>query len=90
MCSASPTTDGHGLAGMEKEMDKLLRGVPGERLVERDARRNDIAAYQTRETPAIDGDDVTLTIKMAIQHVVEDELDQIVADLPSRTPPTSS
>jgi len=69
---------GHGVAGMEKEMDKLLCGVPGERLVERDAKKREIAAYQIRETPAIDGDDVTLTIKMAIQHVVEDQLDQIV------------
>jgi cell division protein FtsI (penicillin-binding protein 3)/stage V sporulation protein D (sporulation-specific penicillin-binding protein) len=69
--------NGHGLAGMEKEMDSVLRGVPGERLVERDAKKHDIAAYQQHETPAIDGDNVTLTIKMAIQHVVEDQLDQI-------------
>jgi cell division protein FtsI/penicillin-binding protein 2 len=69
--------NGHGMAGMEKEMDKLMCGVPGERLVERDAKKHDIAAYQIRETSAVDGDDVTLTIKMAIQHVVEDQLDQI-------------
>jgi cell division protein FtsI/penicillin-binding protein 2 len=69
--------NGNGLAGMEKEMDGVLRGVPGERLVERDAKKHDIAAYQQHETPAIDGDNVTLTIKMAIQHVVEDQLDQI-------------
>ena len=68
---------GKGLAGMEKEMDPLLCGTSGERLVERDAKKHDIAAYQEKETPAIDGDDVTLTIKMAIQHVVEDQLDQI-------------
>ena len=67
-----------GMAGMEKEMDKMLSGVPGERLVERDARHNEIAGYQTPETPAVDGYDVTLTIKIPIQHVVEDELDQIV------------
>ncbi len=69
---------GHGLAGMEKEMDKLLTGVPGERWVELDARSKEIAGYQARETPAIDGYNVTLTIKMAIQHVVESQLDQIV------------
>ena len=69
--------NGRGLAGMEKEMDKLLCGVPGERLVERDAKKHEIAAYQIRETPAVDGCNVTLTIKMAIQHVVEDALDQI-------------
>jgi cell division protein FtsI/penicillin-binding protein 2 len=67
-----------GMAGIEKEMDKMLSGVPGERLVERDARHNEIAGYQTPETPAVDGYDVTLTIKIPIQHVVEDELDQIV------------
>jgi cell division protein FtsI/penicillin-binding protein 2 len=68
---------GRGMSGMEKEMDSLLRGTPGERLVERDAKKQEIPAYQEHETPAIDGDDVTLTIKMAIQHVVEDQLDQI-------------
>ena len=70
--------NGHGLAGMEKQMDAVLRGEPGERLVERDAKKREIALYQVHDTPAIDGDDVTLTIKMAIQHVVEDQLDQIV------------
>ena len=69
--------NGHGLAGMEKEMDKLLCGTPGERLVERDGKKHDIEAYKIRETPAINGDNVTLTIRMAIQHVVEDQLDQI-------------
>jgi cell division protein FtsI (penicillin-binding protein 3)/stage V sporulation protein D (sporulation-specific penicillin-binding protein) len=62
---------------MEKEMDKLLCGVPGERQVERDAKKHEIPLYQSRETPAVDGDNVTLTIKMAIQHLVEDQLDQI-------------
>jgi cell division protein FtsI/penicillin-binding protein 2 len=69
--------DGRGLTGMEKEMDKFLRGSPGERLVERDAKKHEIAAYQIRETPADDGDNVTLAIKNSIQHVVEDQLDQI-------------
>jgi cell division protein FtsI/penicillin-binding protein 2 len=69
--------DSRGMAGMEKEMDKLLCGAPGERRVERDAKKHEIAAYQIREKPPVDGDNVTLTIKMAIQHVVEDQLDQI-------------
>jgi cell division protein FtsI (penicillin-binding protein 3)/stage V sporulation protein D (sporulation-specific penicillin-binding protein) len=70
--------DGHGLAGMEKEMDSVLTGKPGERWVEQDAKRKEIAGYQTRTTPAVDGYNVTLTLNMAIQHVVEDALDQIV------------
>jgi cell division protein FtsI/penicillin-binding protein 2 len=71
---------GQGEEGMEKALDKLLSGTPGERWVERDARRNEIAAYQTGEKPTVDGDNVTLTIHMAIQHVVEDELNGIVAN----------
>ncbi|MCE0485218.1 MAG: penicillin-binding protein 2 [Methylacidiphilales bacterium] len=70
--------DGHGLIGVEKEMDDLLSGVPGERWVERDGKKNVIAGYQTRERAAVDGDNVTLTVNMAIQHVVEEQLDQIV------------
>jgi cell division protein FtsI (penicillin-binding protein 3)/stage V sporulation protein D (sporulation-specific penicillin-binding protein) len=69
---------GHGMAGMEKDLDKLLVGEPGERWVERDAKRQEIPAYLTSERPAVDGDNVTLTIRLAIQHVVEDELDGIV------------
>jgi cell division protein FtsI (penicillin-binding protein 3)/stage V sporulation protein D (sporulation-specific penicillin-binding protein) len=69
---------GHGMAGMEKTLDKLLVGVPGKRYVERDARRQEIAAYGTAEEPAVDGDNVTLTIRLAIQHVVEEKLDGIV------------
>jgi cell division protein FtsI (penicillin-binding protein 3)/stage V sporulation protein D (sporulation-specific penicillin-binding protein) len=72
------TNTGHGLAGMEKEMDKSLSGFPGKKWVELDARNREIAGYQPREMPAIDGYNVTLTIKTAIQHVVEDQLDQIV------------
>jgi cell division protein FtsI/penicillin-binding protein 2 len=71
-------SDGQGEAGMEKSLDKLLTGTPGERWVERDGKRNEIAAYQTSEKPAVDGDNVTLTIRMAIQHVVEEQLNQIV------------
>jgi len=68
----------HGVSGIEKQFDQALTGVPGERWVERDARRREIAGYPMRETPALDGYNVTLTIKMSVQHVVEDELDQIV------------
>jgi cell division protein FtsI/penicillin-binding protein 2 len=68
----------HGLAGVEKEMDRALTGEPGVRWVELDGKSREIAGYQARETPAVDGDDVTLTIHLSIQHIVEEELDQIV------------
>ena len=68
----------HGRAGIEKEMDDALTGVPGERWVEHDALSREIAGYQAPETPARPGFNVTLTIRSSIQHVVEGELDQIV------------
>ena len=68
----------HGLAGVEKEMERPLTGEPGVRWVELDGKSREIAGYQARETPAVDGDDVTLTIHLSIQHIVEEELDQIV------------
>ncbi len=71
-------SDGHGDAGIEKEMDDALTGVPGQRWVERDALSHEIAGYQAAETPAVPGFDVTLTIRSSIQHVVENELDQIM------------
>ena len=58
-------------------MDAVLRGEAGQRQVERDAHKNAIELYDSGYTPAIDGHDVTVTIKMAIQHVVEEQLDQI-------------
>ena len=70
--------NGHGLAGIEKQMDAVLRGEAGQRQVERDAHKNAIALYDSGYTPAVDGDDVTVTIKTAIQHVVDVQLDQIV------------
>ncbi len=69
---------GQGAMGVEKELDKQLSGAPGERWVERDGKGKEVAGYQTEEKPATDGCDVTLTIKAAIQHLVEDELDGIV------------
>ena len=70
--------NGHGLAGIEKQMDAVLHGEAGQRQVERDAHKNAIALYDSGYSPAVDGDDVTVTIKTAIQHVVDVQLDQIV------------
>ncbi len=77
---AYPSSDvlTHGQTGIEKEMDALLCGVPGQRWVERDGLRREIPGYEHPETPAVDGYDVTLTVRMAIQHIVETELDKIV------------
>lgn len=67
-----------GLAGVEKAMNKDLHGTPGERWIEKDARRREIAAYRGKDQPPRDGYNVSLTIDLTIQHIVEDELDKLV------------
>jgi cell division protein FtsI (penicillin-binding protein 3)/stage V sporulation protein D (sporulation-specific penicillin-binding protein) len=68
-----------GVSGVEKEMDRYLRGIPGERWIEKDGRRQEIAAYRRKDLPPTDGLTVVLTLDLAIQHVVEEQLDKIMA-----------
>jgi cell division protein FtsI (penicillin-binding protein 3)/stage V sporulation protein D (sporulation-specific penicillin-binding protein) len=72
--------NGRGVLGVEKAVNELLSGLPGERWIEKDARRREIVAYRRKDTPPIDGSQVTLTIDMEIQHIVEDEADRLVRD----------
>ena len=69
--------DGTPAAGVERYMDFFLRGQNGWRESERNGRRQELAQFQTREVPPIDGYDVTLSIDMYIQHMVEAELQRI-------------
>ncbi len=66
-------------AGVEHYMDFFLRGENGWRESERNGRRQELAQFQTREVPPIDGYDVTLKIDMYIQHMIEAEL-QLIAE----------
>jgi cell division protein FtsI (penicillin-binding protein 3)/stage V sporulation protein D (sporulation-specific penicillin-binding protein) len=64
-------------AGVEHYMDFFLRGQDGWRESERDGRRQELAQFQTRKVPPVDGYDVTLSIDTYVQHVIEEELQQI-------------
>jgi len=64
-------------AGVERYMDFFLRGENGWRESERNGRRQELAQFQTRDVPPIDGYDVTLTIDSYVQHLVEAELQRI-------------
>ena len=67
-----------GEAGIEKAMDRYLKGVPGERRIIRDAKRREIPYFRLSDRPARDGYHVVLTIDQGIQHIAEREADKIV------------
>jgi len=64
-----------GLAGVEQKYNDLLSGKPGEIALDRDASGR---TYNRRETPAMGGAQVVLTIDAVLQHKVEVLLDEAV------------
>ncbi len=65
------------VAGMEHYADFYLRGENGWLESERDGRSHELAQFRTREVPAVDGFNVSLTIDATVQRIVEDELAKI-------------
>ena len=73
--------DGHEkpMAGMEHYADFYLRGENGWLESEKDGKSRELAQFRTREVPAVDGFNVTLSIDATVQHMVEDELAKVAA-----------
>ena len=69
--------DDEGRAGIERNFDERLRGVPGKMIVSLDARRKSLGSIEKQPDP---GDNVVLTIDEKIQYIVETELDQAMQD----------
>lgn len=69
-----------GAAGIERALDRYLAGIPGERLIDKDGKQRPIAAFTRDEKLPVDGYDVTLTIDLTIQNIVEESLDGIMAE----------
>ena len=63
--------DGAGQYGVEGAYDKVLRGVPGRLVVERDPKDRELALGLRTALPPKNGADLTLTIDLAIQTAVE-------------------
>jgi cell division protein FtsI/penicillin-binding protein 2 len=70
--------DGHGLEGLEARYDEVLTGKPGRRALYRDGRRRCRDTGTPNEEPAQNGYDLVLTLDVAVQGIVEEELDRIV------------
>jgi cell division protein FtsI/penicillin-binding protein 2 len=73
-----PTAVEVGEAGVERSMDRYLRGVPGERRIIKDVRGREIPYFRLSDRPARDGYHVVLTLDQGIQHVVEQEADALI------------
>ena len=67
-----------GMDGVEKTMDEYLRGHDGFRYTERDRAGKEMVPYRGAERPARNGNNVRLTIDIALQDIVETELDAAV------------
>ena len=68
----------HGNAGIEKSMEDLLHGEPGQELLLTDVKRRGIESKQSTEPKP--GTSLTLTIDERLQFVAERELAAAVAD----------
>ena len=70
--------DGIGVSGVEKTLNEVLTGKPGYRFCERDRKSREIHAYRGQQVDPVPGKDVYLTINMALQEVVEREMDAVI------------
>ncbi len=66
--------DGVGQYGVEGRYDEVLRGVAGRLLVERDPANRELAIGLRTARPAQDGDELTLSLDLAVQSAAEREL----------------
>jgi stage V sporulation protein D (sporulation-specific penicillin-binding protein) len=67
--------DDQGLYGIEKMMDRYLKGVPGKILSEVDGNGTVVPFNEEKKIEPQDGLDVHLTIDESIQHIVQEELE---------------
>ena len=64
----------HGVNGVSKSFDHILKGRDGFRIVERNAMGDIISISETETQPSIPGDDIYLTIDKRYQAIAEEEL----------------
>ncbi|HDT15179.1 MAG TPA: PASTA domain-containing protein [Firmicutes bacterium] len=69
--------DNKGLEGIERDMEKYLRGKTGRSVIRRDARRRAINLKPVSIKKAEEGADVYLTLDSTIQYFAEQELNNI-------------
>ncbi len=68
------------VTGVERFFDYYLRGQDGWRETERDGRRRELAQFRERQVESFNGLNVALTIDQMIQHIVENEIANVVGE----------
>ena len=68
------TTEMNGIYGIEHWLDSKLKGTRGWRVTETDRRQREIVVFREQDVAPRPGLNVTLTIDMFIQNVVEEQL----------------
>lgn len=71
-------TDSQGLSGIEYSWDSILTGTSGKSIISKDASQSQIPNTEETYIPAENGYDLTLTIDVNIQSIVEKYLKQAV------------
>jgi cell division protein FtsI (penicillin-binding protein 3) len=66
--------DNNGLEGIELHFNSFLKGVPGWRVAQRDAKQRELVSKQTEIVPPVDGYNVHLAIDEVIQSIADKEL----------------
>jgi len=66
--------DNDGLEGIELHYNSFLKGVPGWRMVQRDAKQRELISKELEMVPPVDGYNIHLTIDEVIQSLAEKEL----------------
>ena len=70
--------EGQAAAGIENYADFYLRGQDGWCESEKDGLRRELAQFRSRDVSATSGYSVVLSIDSAVQHIVEQEIGEIV------------
>lgn len=73
-------TDSQGLSGIEYSWDAILTGTSGKSITSKDALKSQIPNTEETYIPAENGYDLTLTIDVNIQNIVEKYLKQAVEE----------
>jgi stage V sporulation protein D (sporulation-specific penicillin-binding protein) len=73
-------TDNNGLSGIELQYEKVLGGVDGKEVIEKDVFGNIIPGENNTYIEPVDGKDIVLTIDSQIQYIAQEKLQEIVTE----------
>jgi cell division protein FtsI/penicillin-binding protein 2 len=70
--------DNNGLNGIEMEYEKILRGVDGKYIIEKDVYGQIIPGSNNNYISPLDGGNIVLTIDSQIQYIMQKKLEEVV------------